>query len=418
MQSHWFTTKVNYIRAVVVVALLLLHFLPATASRWEYINREQIELIEALYLPDTAFSGNAPQHIQAIATANDIVATKRNPEDESAYRLRGDAYQLLGQYQKAITDYTQAVNLVLRWKNGEQKAKTDYIQAAMLAKNGEQFGKASADYTHALKLANNRSIDLGPAYMGRGLVYEKLGKDEKAIEDYTAAVNADNNFELAAKAYLLRGRFYQRRAQYDMAKADYAAALGKGPYDSDEQETAVRYLFEIAVAHMSQGQVLSIAGDCYFAIKLFLPLIVMSLLLLVCAVFGIWVLWTAIATRTFGLAVAIVMLLVMFKLEPEYQILVKFLVCAITSHSAYRFFERKGTCWAWTLGSIAVLYNPVFQIPFERETGVLLNLCAIGVMSASVLIHKKAIKMRNDTSIQNPSGMSEIENSSMVDTAE
>ncbi len=395
--------KNNYIRAIAVVALLLLlNILPVAAE----INRGVIyisddgELSQALFSPDTVFSGNAPQHIQDIA--NRIVGIKSNPNnaaytspfeepinvamDESAYRLRGHAYQLLGQYQKAITDYTRAVKLALQQKDG--------------------------------------SPWLGDAYLGRGRAYEKIGKDEKAKEDYTAAVNAKVNFS-RHDAYLLRGRFYQRRAQYDMAKADYIAYTAERGEDLDSSDTLTvgRHLVELAAGHMSQGQVLSATDDCYLAIKLNWVGIVLYCLLLVCIVLGIWVLWTAIATRTFGPAVAIVMLVIgMFLLPDEgephkYQIFVKFLVCAITSHSAYRLFQSKRTCWAWIMGSIAILYNPVFQIPLERNTSPLVNFCVIWVIGASILLQKKATKMRNDTSAQNPSGTSVTDNSILIDSA-
>jgi len=58
------------------------------------------------------------------------------------------------------------------------------------------------------------------ALLLRGKAYEKLGNDDAALADYTAAIETNPKF---AKAYYQRARFHERRGQLELAKADEEA---------------------------------------------------------------------------------------------------------------------------------------------------------------------------------------------------
>jgi tetratricopeptide (TPR) repeat protein len=79
---------------------------------------------------------------------------RRNPADVGAYYSRAGAYEELGNYEKAIEDYSEVIRL-------------------------------------------DPQDDI--AYIARGCVYAKLGNYEKAIEDYDKAVSLALNFSYAYK---------------------------------------------------------------------------------------------------------------------------------------------------------------------------------------------------------------------------
>ncbi len=66
-----------------------------------------------------------------------------------AYFNRGNAYDDLGQYQRAIQDYTRAIQL---------------------------------------------DPDLAQAYYNRGIVYYNLGEYQRAIQDYDKACSLDSKY--------------------------------------------------------------------------------------------------------------------------------------------------------------------------------------------------------------------------------
>ncbi|WP_017295660.1 serine/threonine-protein kinase [Geminocystis herdmanii] len=128
-------------------------------------------------------------------------AIELDPNYISAYYNRGDAYEELNQYEKAIIDYTKAFELV-------------------------------PDYTKARKLLDiyTKIIELNPndatAYNNRGDAYEKFKLSEKAIIDYTKAIELDPN---NANAYNNRGDAYKKLEQYEEAIIDYTKAIELDP---------------------------------------------------------------------------------------------------------------------------------------------------------------------------------------------
>lgn len=103
-----------------------------------------------------------------------------DPNDFEAYNNRGLAYCDKEEYDKAITDYTKAIEL-------------------------------------NPKLAN--------AYNNRGLVYFIRVEYDRAIGDYNEAIELDPKL---AEAYRNRGNAYDARGEYDKAKADKKKAKELG----------------------------------------------------------------------------------------------------------------------------------------------------------------------------------------------
>jgi len=80
-----------------------------------------------------------------------------------------------------------------------------------------EYQKAIDDYT--------RAIELGPEdawpYNSRGNAYDELGQYQKAIDDYTRAIEIDQEY---VHAYNNRGIVYENLEQYQKAINDYYQA--------------------------------------------------------------------------------------------------------------------------------------------------------------------------------------------------
>ena len=107
-----------------------------------------------------------------------------DPNDADAYNGRGSLYfYRFKMYGRAIADYTKAVEIDPLFRGAYGRRANAY------EKIGE-YEKAIADYTRELTNANPQGDDIAyiwGAYRDRGKLYEKLGMRAQAIEDYNRA---------------------------------------------------------------------------------------------------------------------------------------------------------------------------------------------------------------------------------------
>jgi TonB family protein len=137
--------------------------------------------------------------------------------DNVLYRaMRGDAYDYLKQYDRALAEYDAALAI-----------KADDPGAL----NGRCFVRAETGSGLDLALADcNRSLALAPGVPrvldSRGFVYFRMGDNAKAIADFDAALAKAP--KLAASLYI-RGLAKQKSGDDAGGKADIAAALAIDP---------------------------------------------------------------------------------------------------------------------------------------------------------------------------------------------
>ncbi len=165
---------------------------------------------------DTAYQeGNYGKAIKLFTKA--IASGELSREDLSVtYFNRGNAWDDKGDSDKAIADYTKAIEI------NPQYASAYFNRGIAWYAKGA-YDKAIADFTKVIEI-NPQHVK---AYYGRGLAWYDKGDYDKAIADFTKVIEIDPNFALA---YKNRGHAWEKKGDSDKAIADYekAAKLQQG----------------------------------------------------------------------------------------------------------------------------------------------------------------------------------------------
>jgi len=133
----------------------------------------------------------------------------------AAYFYRGNAFYALGEHDKAITDYTTAIEImpgiaVFYYGRGNSWLEKKVLQRAI------------SDYTAALRL----NPSYVPALNNRALAYFRAGEAEKALPD------ADRAVALAPREFIpleTRAHILKALGRKDEAIRDLRAALALNP---------------------------------------------------------------------------------------------------------------------------------------------------------------------------------------------
>ena len=168
------------------------------------------------------------------------------------YIHRGNAYRRLGEYSQALADLNQSISragsaqsygcrgLLYLDTNDFEKAITDFDQALSLHPTFSQgylwrgFARVrSGEY--ALSIEDlDRAISAIPncaeAFNHRGLAYFYLNDLDKAKSDFSQAVQIDSGF---AEAYNNRGNILQLLGDSAAANVDYERAISLTPQQSE-----------------------------------------------------------------------------------------------------------------------------------------------------------------------------------------
>ncbi len=146
-------------------------------------------------------------------------AIELKPDYVEAHNELGCAYDDIKEYEKAIEKYSKAIEL-----------KPDYEMAFYNRGNAyyhmRKYEKAIEDYTRAVELQPDYEI----AFYNRGCVYANIEEYEKAIEDYTRAIELKPDYE---KAFYNRGNVYADIEEYEKAIKDYTRAIELKPDDGN-----------------------------------------------------------------------------------------------------------------------------------------------------------------------------------------
>lgn len=196
--------------------------------------------------------GGPADNAQRITECSRLLDGGRLSKNDAAMVLngRGQAYDDDGAYEKAISDYNQAIALKPDYSeafnnrgvtydnlgNGRQ-AIVDYAQAIRLdPQYAEAYGNRGGsyadlgDYERALDDLN-RAVAISPefaeAFNTRGNVHSDLGDYDAAIRDYDTAIELDPHY---ANAFNGRGNAYSYgKGEYEKAIEDYSRAIALNP---------------------------------------------------------------------------------------------------------------------------------------------------------------------------------------------
>ncbi len=165
------------------------------------------------------------------------------------FNSRGDAYYVQGNYEKAIPDFTAAIQLHYQTADIYYKRGLAYYRI-------QKYKEALADFGNVVKLDNNfpdayysmalahfnlkdyigavndytNEIQKNPTsekgYNDRGVTYDNMGKYDDAMSDYTHAIKLNANF---VKPYFNRANAFYKHQKFKEAILDYDVVIQLSP---------------------------------------------------------------------------------------------------------------------------------------------------------------------------------------------
>jgi len=144
------------------------------------------------------------------AQADLLKVVELNPQYVSAYEQLGIVFSASEQYDKAIENYSRAIEL-------EPKAETYFSRGVTFYFN-KQDDAAIKDFTTCIEM----NPKLAAPYYSRGAIYSVGGENDKALADLNKALELDPNY---AWAYLTRGQVNAALGNTDEAVKDFNAAI-------------------------------------------------------------------------------------------------------------------------------------------------------------------------------------------------
>ena len=154
-------------------------------------------------------------------------AIRINPSEATNYGMRAMMYTQLEDYDRAIADYDKAIEL-------EAKREVKFLDLTGLytANRESLVKKRDMQRTLALKneidkytalIAENPSV---VNYNKRGIVYYKLGEYEKALADFSSAIELSSTNKIL---FSNRGDCYRNLKDYPRAIEDYTRSINIDP---------------------------------------------------------------------------------------------------------------------------------------------------------------------------------------------
>ena len=137
--------------------------------------------------------------------------------DQAAdYVNQGMAQTQKGEWQKAITSFTRALEL-------DPKNAASYLYRGLAFEGQGELNRAIDDFNQALELKTQYP---GVVYYNRGLAYAKLGKMDQALADFNRVLELDPK---DLEGYINRGRVYLIQGNFGRAISDYDQVLKLNP---------------------------------------------------------------------------------------------------------------------------------------------------------------------------------------------
>jgi tetratricopeptide (TPR) repeat protein len=249
-----------------------------TEDMMHFINIKADDLSPVLTILISAVNGIP----SATLNANGYMRIYTFQERAAEFNASGDMYYRSKDYDRAITEYKQAIRLDpsnTRYSENVQAAEKDwaaeYSTIALAHVNKKEYEQALAPYTQAVRLDPSNTAyrdNLAAAqkaaltaYFTGGKAYADKGEYDRAIGEYTQAIRLDPDYE---DAYYYRGIAYTNKKDYDRAIADYNQAIRLDPNDKyNYNERGNAYLnkkdYDRAIADYNQAIRLDPSNTAY-----------------------------------------------------------------------------------------------------------------------------------------------------------
>ena len=136
------------------------------------------------------------------------------PRYSLALRGCGETYQSMKRYDEALTDFTQAIELDPDYKLAIASRGKTY-------QSMKRYDEALTDFTRAIELDPDYKL----AIANRGLTYRLMERYDEALTDFTRAIELDPDYDWAiagrGETYLLSKRYYQALTDFNKAMEVY-----------------------------------------------------------------------------------------------------------------------------------------------------------------------------------------------------
>jgi len=197
-------------RYTLALAYVILNQPDWARAEFQTLNRSKPD--NPLYIYWPARLDYDAMHFKAAAAGFERVL-ELDPKFMKAYDNLGLTYEALGDYDRAITTYTQAVNL-----NRQQASPSPWppLNLGALLNKLDKFDQAEISLRESLRYEPR----FPKAHYELGLLLEKQKKDAEAIQELQQAAQYDPAYP---EPHYVLGRIYRRLGENDQADQEWKA---------------------------------------------------------------------------------------------------------------------------------------------------------------------------------------------------
>ena len=157
-----------------------------------------------------------------LALKENIKLEEEAGKDERIYSRKAECYRHLGMHEAAIAELNQAMKDEVNWN--------DLCERGICYRLLGNFDKAIEDFTAAIEEDPRYAFP----YYSRGWCYELTGRDDLALEDYNLGIDIDPDYPYI---FLERGLVLKKMGRLDEASSDFETAVAKDTVATDGSST-------------------------------------------------------------------------------------------------------------------------------------------------------------------------------------
>jgi len=153
---------------------------------------------------------------EAMALINNWLRT--HPDDNTAHYDRGIIYEMMEEYEDALIDFREVI----------RRDPEYYVAHISLAVNAAKLGReeeAIEALEEAIRVSDRSGANPGWAHLNLALIYEKLGRFDRARAEYQAAIDAIPGGWM----YYSYGQFLESRGEMEAALEAYRSMARVSP---------------------------------------------------------------------------------------------------------------------------------------------------------------------------------------------